>query len=64
MGATSPLPAPADLRAVINIDDVTNVVVLLDAVNDAIGAAPSAMTASKRLRHGFGRSLRLSWHTN
>ena len=37
-----------DLRALVNIEDVHNVLVLVDSVDDAVGAAPSAMTASER----------------
>ena len=56
--------ASVNLRAVINIEDVENTVVLLDAVNDATSAAPCPMKASEWLRYGFGRSLRLRRHTN
>jgi hypothetical protein len=44
----SPLPAIADLRAVINIEDVDNAAVLVDPVDDAVGAAPGAVTARER----------------
>ena len=39
--------AVVDLRAVINIEDVDNAAVLVDAVDDAIGAAPRAVTAGE-----------------
>jgi hypothetical protein len=42
------LRAVVDLRAVVNIEDMDNAAVLIDPVDDAIGAAPSALTASKR----------------
>jgi hypothetical protein len=38
----SPLPTAADLRAVINIEDVNNAAVLVDSVDDVVGAAPGA----------------------
>jgi hypothetical protein len=44
----SPLRAVVDLRAVVNIEDVDNAAVLIDPADDAIGAAPGAVTASKR----------------
>lgn len=37
-----------DLRAVIDIENVDHAAALIDPVDDAIGAAPGAMTAGKR----------------
>lgn len=45
-----------DLRAVVNIEDVDNVVVLIDPVDDAVSAAPGAMTASERPEERLARS--------
>jgi hypothetical protein len=36
-----------DLRAVLNIEYVHNAIVLVDPVDDAVRAAPSAMAASE-----------------
>ena len=41
------LRAVVDLRAVVNIEDMDNAAVLIDPVNDAIGAAPGAVTANE-----------------
>ena len=37
-----------DLRAVVNVEHVNNAAVLVDPVDDAIGAAAGAVTASER----------------
>jgi hypothetical protein len=42
------LRAVVDLRAVVNIEDMDNATVLIDPVDDAIGAAPGAVTTSER----------------
>jgi TetR/AcrR family transcriptional regulator, transcriptional repressor for nem operon len=44
----SPLGGAVDLRAVVDIEDVDDAAVLADLVDDAVGAAPGAMTASER----------------
>ena len=41
------LRAVVDLRAVIDIEDVDDAAVLVDPVDDAIGAAPGPVTASE-----------------
>ena len=43
----------------INIEDVDNVVVLVDPIADAVGAAPRAMTASERPEQRLADSLRV-----
>ena len=45
-----PLRAVIDLRAVVNIEDVDNAASLVDPVDDPIGAAPGAVTASERTK--------------
>jgi hypothetical protein len=40
------LRAVVDLRAVVNVEDVDNTAVLIDPVNDAVGASPGAVTAN------------------
>jgi len=40
------LEAAVDLRAVIDVEDMDGATVLVDLVDDAVGAAPGAMTAS------------------
>jgi hypothetical protein len=52
----SPLRAVVDLRAVVNIEDVDNVVVLIDPVDDAVSAAQGAMTVSERPEERLARS--------
>ena len=37
-----------DLRAMVNIEDVHHAAALIDPVDDAIGAAPGAMTSGER----------------
>jgi hypothetical protein len=49
-----------DLRAVIDVEDVDNAAVLVDPVNDAIGAAPGAVTASERPEQRLADPLRVS----
>jgi hypothetical protein len=44
---------------VVNIEDVHNVVVLVDPVDDAVGAAPSAMTASERPEERLADPVRI-----
>ena len=48
-----------NLRAVVNIEDVDNAAVLIDPVDDAIGAAPGAMTASERPKQWLTDPLRV-----
>ena len=45
--AQSPFGTVVDLRAAVNIEDVDDAAVLVDAVDDAVGAAPGAVTASE-----------------
>jgi hypothetical protein len=47
-----------DLRAVVDIKDVDHVAALIDPVDDAIGAAPGTVTASKWPEQRFADSLR------
>jgi len=42
------LRTAVNLRAVVNIEDVHDVAVLVDPTDDAIGAAPRAVTAGER----------------
>jgi hypothetical protein len=44
----SSLQAVVDLRAVVNIEDVDHATVFVDPIDDAISAAPGAVTAAKR----------------
>src|SRR5205085_8792128 len=46
----SPVTAAGGGRspAVVNVEDIDNAAVLIDPVDDAVGAAPGAVTASKR----------------
>jgi hypothetical protein len=53
------LRAVVDLRAVVNIEDVDNAAVLIDPVDDAIGAAPGTVTASERPEQRLADPLRV-----
>ena len=53
------LRAVVDLRAVINIENVHNAAVLVDSVNDAVGAAPGAVTTRKRPEQRLAYLLRV-----
>ena len=53
------LRAVVDLRAVINIENVHDAAVLVDSVNDAIGAAPGAVTTRKRPEQRLAYPLRV-----
>lgn len=50
--------AVVDLRAVVNIEDVDNAAVLVDPVDDAIGAAPGAVTTGERPEQGLADPVR------
>jgi hypothetical protein len=54
------LRAVIDLRAVVNIEDVDDAAALVDPVDDAIGAAPGAMTASERPEQWLADPLRVN----
>ena len=45
--------AVIDHREVVNIEDVDNMVVLVDRIHDAVGAASGPMTAVQRTHSGF-----------
>ena len=51
--------AMVDLRAVVNIKDMDDATVLIDPVDDAIGAALGAVTASERPEQRLGDPLRV-----
>ena len=51
--------AVVDLRAVVDIEDVDHAAALIDPVDDAVGAAPGAMTAGKRPEQRFADPLRV-----
>jgi hypothetical protein len=53
------LRAVVDLRAVVNVEDVDNVAVLVDPVDDAIGAATGTVTASERTEQWLADPLRV-----
>jgi hypothetical protein len=55
----SVLRAVVDLRAVVNIEDMDNAAVLIDPVDDAIGAAPGTMTASERPEQRLADPVRI-----
>src|SRR6266516_6307909 len=55
----SPLRAVVDLRAVVNIEDVDNAAVLVDPVDDAIGATPGAVTTGERPEQGLADPMRV-----
>ena len=55
----SVLGAVIYLRAMVNIEDVDDAPALVDAVNDAIGAAPGAVTARERPEQGLAYPLRV-----
>lgn len=48
-----------DLRAVVNIENVDQATFLVDPVNDAIGAAPRAMTTFERSEKRLAYPLRV-----
>jgi len=48
-----------DLRAVVNIEDVDDAAALVDPVNDAIGPAPGAVTASERPEQRLANPVRV-----
>jgi hypothetical protein len=43
------LRAVADLRAVVDVEDVDNAAVLVDPIHDAIGTAPASKWPKQRL---------------
>jgi hypothetical protein len=51
--------AVVDLRAVVNVEDLDCAAVLIDPVDDAVGAAPSAVTTSKRPEQRLADPLRV-----
>jgi hypothetical protein len=53
------LRAVVDLRAVVNIEDVHDTTVLVDPVDDAISAPPSAVTTSERPEQGLADPVRV-----
>src|SRR6516162_2897644 len=48
-----------DLRAVVNIEDVHHAAALIDPVDDAIGAAPSAVTSGERPEQRLADPMRV-----
>ncbi len=55
----SSLRAVIDLRAMVNIEDVDNTVILVDPVDNAISAAPGAVTASERPKKRLADPVRV-----
>jgi hypothetical protein len=53
------LRAVADLRAVVDVEDVDNAAVLVDPIDDAIGA-PATMMASKWPKQRLADPLRVT----
>ena len=53
------LRAVVNLRAVVDVEDVDNAAVLVDPVDDAIGASPGTMTASERPEQRLADPLRV-----
>jgi hypothetical protein len=49
----SPLGSAVDLQTVVDVEDMDDAAVLVDLVDDAVGAAPGAMTASERPDSGL-----------
>jgi hypothetical protein len=43
----------------VNVEDMDNAAVLIDPVHDAIGTAPSAVTASERPEERLANPLRV-----
>ena len=52
--------AVVDLRAVVDIEDVDNTAILVDPVDDAIGAATGTVTASERPEERLADPLRIN----
>jgi hypothetical protein len=53
------LRTAANLRAVVNIEDVHDVAVLADPIDDAIGTAPRAVTAGEWPVPGLADTMRI-----
>ena len=53
------LRAVVNLRAVADVEDVDNAAVLVDPVDDAIGASPGTMTASERPEQRLAHPMRV-----
>jgi len=53
------LRAVVDLQAMVNIEHVDNADVLVDAVDDAIGAAPGAVTTRERPKQRIAYPVRV-----
>ena len=54
-----PLRAAVDLRAVADVEDVDHAAVLVDPVDDAIGATPGAVTSGQRSKQRFADRVRI-----
>lgn len=48
-----------NLRTVVDVEDVDNAAVLVDPVDDAIGASPGTMTASERPEQRLAHPMRV-----
>src|SRR5262249_9921922 len=55
----SPLRAAVDLRAVADVEDVDHAAVLVDPVDDAIGAPPGAITSDQWPKQRFADPVRI-----
>ena len=52
--------AVVNLRAVVNIEDVDNMVLLVDPIHDAVGAASGPMTAIERPQQRLADPVRVT----
>jgi hypothetical protein len=59
-GSGSPVRPVVDLRAVIDVENMNSAIVLVDPVNDAIGAAPGAVTTGQRPEQRLAGPVRVN----